>query len=170
VLVILGGLEARARFGYQGTLDALEAENAKLGRLSTIRDSIKLWPSEEKMDVHGRPILLLKWFSLLNDYRIALLIDSLEEPDPSVMTFQTAGEENSVIAKIGTTPPEPSEPLTGPEGGPPPGMMSGGPGGRAGRRRAGRCRWSWWSRWSGRWRTATPLVRGSRRERRRSTH
>ena len=147
VLLIVGGLEARARFGYKGTLDALEGDDVKLGKLSTLRDSIKFWPSEEKMDIHGRPVLILEWFSLLNVYRIALLVDSTQTDDPSVLTFQTAGEEDGILAKIGTPPPVASEGPDsdgmpsmggGPAGqeaassGPPPGMTPGGPGGPGG--------------------------------------
>ena len=113
VLVTAVGLEARARIGYDKTLDALEARN--LDRLSTLEDAIHFAPSRQLKTIRLQPVLELKWFSLLRDYRIALIIDSVDSDDPRVMTFQTAGEENGILALEGR--PEPENPPPGSEGG-----------------------------------------------------
>ena len=117
VLVAVVGLEARARLGYDRTLEALEARN--LGRLSTLEDAIHFAPARQPKTIRHQSVLELKWFSLLHDYRIGLIIDSVESDDPLVMTFHTAGEENGLLALEGKPEAE-NEPLAGGGGGPPP--------------------------------------------------
>jgi hypothetical protein len=110
-LVAVMGLEARARIGYDKTRDALEARN--LERLSTLEDAIHFWPARQKKTIWNQPLIELKWFSLVHDYRIALLIDSIDSDDPRVTTFRTAGEENGILSREGV--PEPQDPPPGSE-------------------------------------------------------
>lgn len=128
VLVVLVGLEARARIGYTNTLSALEERD--LGPLSTLQDAFHFWPAQERKTIHYQPLVVLKWFSLLHDYRIALMVDSVEAEDPLVTTFHTAGEEHSILAREGQPLPEQDDAeadamAMGGGGGPP--MGGGGP-------------------------------------------
>jgi hypothetical protein len=115
-LVLVVAIEARARIGYSRSLS--QFEETVLGKqptLSELRESsIHLWPSESREQRAGRNVIVLKWFSLLHDYRIGLVVPSLEEEDPYVTRFETPGEESSVLNKdLGPAPPVAEEPPPG---------------------------------------------------------
>ncbi|HUG90193.1 MAG TPA: hypothetical protein VML55_05140 [Planctomycetaceae bacterium] len=142
VLLVVGLIEAHARLGYSNTITRLE--DGQLGPLSSMRENVQFWPieSRENVRIEGAdwPVVTLKWFSFLHDYRIALHVDSVEAEDPVVLKISTAGEDDGILARAAREPaearpggPDPNAGVPTPggggdDGGPPGGGPPGGGG------------------------------------------
>jgi hypothetical protein len=133
LLVLLVGMQAHARFGYEWTLKKLQAKMAA-GEdaehellLSDAQRCVVGWPSRStEEDRHWRK-LTLSWRGLTQSYRIHLPYDGSEQ-SPAILGVQT---DNPPAEPEPTPPAEATADAGGAHGGP--GMpMMGGPGGGMG--------------------------------------
>jgi hypothetical protein len=100
-LVVLVGVQAHARFGYQMTLNKLQArlaaedETAEPLLVSEVNGLVVGFPSQtEESDRHWRR-RTYSWRGLTQSYQISMPYDSSEE-SPSVMSLVTAGASEVV--------------------------------------------------------------------------
>jgi hypothetical protein len=141
VLLVLVGLQARARFGYTMTLNALqdriaqdEGPDPRPLLVSEIDQHLVGWPSQSRTEQGPhRSAILLSWRGLTSSYEITLPFDHSEE-QPAVIGLETKDAptiEEEIAAQ------EAAAPTGGTPGGTPGGMpgamhgpgMHGAPGG-----------------------------------------
>jgi hypothetical protein len=135
ILVIFAAIEARAKFGFDQTRDAVKAHfddnknNSKDFKVSDMASKIKFFPSRNIDSEGSKHWVNLKWFSFVKGYEIKLIVDDSEEDDPVVLSFETPEPEADPEKK-----PVNNDTKTGDEGGGPggPGGGAGGPGPGAG--------------------------------------
>jgi hypothetical protein len=141
VLLVLVAIQARARFGYTMTLDALqdriaedEGPNPRQLLVSEVDSHLVGWPSQSRTeDAAHRSSIHLSWRGLTSSYEITLPYDHTEE-NPAIMGLETkdAPPEVEEVA-------DPSTPVSPHSGMPPSTAMQGsgapaGPGGGPGSR------------------------------------
>ena len=141
-LLVLVGIQARARFGYTMTLNALQARIAEDEGLdpqpllvSEVDRLLVGWPkkTEETASAH-RSLIHLSWRGLTTSYSMTLPYDPTET-QPAIMGLETSdapAEPDTSFAEIGSTPETGTPPGSS---GPPPGAghdAASGPGGPGG--------------------------------------
>ncbi len=133
-LAVLTGLEAVAKFGYEGTLQALEELNLEAAdsgvELSEINRHVSGWTNRQ-MTKDGR--IVIRWVSLWKDYEVRL------SPEPGqngrIASFETSNadflKDEAPSLPDGFVPsglpPDPTSATTGGAGGAPPGPPVGQP-------------------------------------------
>lgn len=138
-LLVLVGIQARARFGYTMTLNALQARIAEDEGLdpqpllvSEVDRLLVGWPkkTEETASAH-RSVIHLSWRGLTTSYSMTLPYDPTET-QPAIMGLETSdapAEPDPSFAEVGSTPATGTPPGSS---GPPPGAghdAASGPGG-----------------------------------------
>lgn len=120
VLVLFAAVEARARFGYEQTLKAVQEEfegedNEKITKLSDLESEFLFFPSRTKTTKNGASVVELSWFSFVykNKYIIDLTV-SKDEDDPDVLSFMTP---DAVLPEQKADPNAPGDDGGGGEGG-----------------------------------------------------
>jgi len=114
-LAAVTGLEAVAKFGYDGTLQALEALNIDASdtgvELAEVDQGISGWTSRE---VAPSGVIVIRWVSLLKDYEVRLVpepqhqgrIAGFETPDAAVAEIEAPSLPPGFV--LGELPPNPS--------------------------------------------------------------
>ena len=139
VLLVLVGVQARARFGYTMTLNALqdriaedEGPNPRPLLVSDVNSHLVGWPGQSrKEESQHRGTIQLSWRGLTTTYEITLPFDPSEK-EPAIFGLETK-DAPTVEEQLATTEEEFVMPTAGPSmmptGGPGPGMHGAGPGG-----------------------------------------
>jgi hypothetical protein len=141
VLLLLVGAQARARFGYTMTLNALqdriaedEGPNARQLLLSEVDSHLVGWPSQSrKEESPHRGSILLSWRGLTTSYEITLPFDP-SETDPAIIGLETkdAPTIEEEMAAAESAEPTGGPPATMPGMASGPGMHGASPGGPPG--------------------------------------
>ena len=143
-MIVVIGIEYRARSGYEGTISILREKLAKDGGtavpMTEVQTLIGGSPTEtEKRRNTTNKFVELKWFSLFKDYRIELMVE-MDEENPALISYSTPNAVVETLDSVADTSPATTDfaPTMG-SGGPmsPPGAGSGepgsgGPGGQSG--------------------------------------
>lgn len=131
-LATLTGLEAVAKFGYDGTLQALEELNLEAAdsgvELTEIERHVSGWTSRQTT---GDGRIVIRWRSLLKDYEVQLSpepgqtgrIASFETSNANVVKDEAPSLPDGFVPS--GLPPDPTSASTGGPGGPPPGPPAG---------------------------------------------
>jgi hypothetical protein len=134
LLVVLAGVQAHARFGYEMSLKSMQARLAAEEEsgvpllVSDLPGLVVGFPSRDDVEERHWRLVVYKWRGLTQSYEIRMPYDSSEKT-PAILSLETADAPVPPEPKFVEAPQEASAP---PSGGGGPGMGSGMGGGMRG--------------------------------------